>query len=256
MQQLTKKSKPAKNPLATKSRVSTNTVLTLVVLVIAVAVIGGVLVVNRDNPSAAGQASGGGAVAADVLHRPDSHLLVEAADAKVTVVEFLDYQCPACAGYYRNITKKLEQDYAGRITFVARNFPLMNHPLAVPAAQAAEAAAIQGKYRQMYDALYDTYASWALQPDGKQLSSDLAHAQVHFDALARQIGLDLDRFHRDSNSAEIGQRIERDRADGTTAGVNGTPTIFVNGNKFAGTGNTWAEIDQQLRALIDQELAP
>jgi protein-disulfide isomerase len=253
MPQVTENSKPAKNLLTT--RVSTNTVLTLVVLVVAVAAIGGVLLVNRDNPSAAGQASGG-VVAAEVLHRPDSHLLAEAADVEVTVVEFLDYQCPACAGYYRNITKKLEQDYAGRITFVARNFPLNNHPLAAPAAQAAEAAAVQGKYREMYDALYDTYASWALQPDGKQLSSDLAHAQVHFDALARQIGLDLDRFHRDSNSAEIGQRIERDRADGTTAGVNGTPTIFVNGNKFAGTGNTWAEIDQQLRALIDQELAP
>jgi protein-disulfide isomerase len=190
-----------------------------------------------------------------VLQRPDSHRLTEAADAKVTVVEFLDYQCPACAGYYRNITKKLEQDYAGRITFVARNFPLTNHPLAVPAAQAAEAAAIQGKYREMYDALYETYASWALRPDGKQLSSDLAHAQVHFDALARQVGLDLDRFHRDSNSAEIDQRIERDRGDGATAGVNGTPTIFVNGNKFTGNGKTWADIDQQLRALIDQELA-
>jgi protein-disulfide isomerase len=252
MPQLTKKSKPANNLLPTKSRVSTNAVLTLVVLVVAVAVIGGVLLVNRDSP--AGQASGG--VAAEVLHRPDSHLLSEAADVKVTVVEFLDYQCPACAGYYQNITKKLEQDYAGRITFVARNFPLKNHPLAVPAAQAAEAAAIQGRYREMYHALYDTYASWALQPDDKQLSSDLARAQVHFDALARQIGLDLDRFHRDSNSAEIGQRIERDRADGTTAGVNGTPTIFVNGNKFAPTGNTWADVDQQLRALIDQELAP
>ncbi len=254
MQQLTKKSKPAKNPLTTKSRVSTNTVLTLLVLVIAVAVIGGVLVVNRDNPSAAGQASGGG-VAADVLHRPDSHLLTEASDAKVTVVEFLDYQCPACAGYYQNITKKLEQDYAGRITFVARNFPLKNHSLAVPAAQAAEAAAVQGKYREMYHALYDTYASWALQPDGKQLSSDLGRAQVHFDALARQIGLDLDRFHRDSNSAEIRQRIERDGADGATASVNGTPTIFVNGTKFAADGKTWAAIDQQLCALIDQELA-
>ena len=250
MPQLTENPKPAKNLLTTRG--STNTVLTLVVLVVAVAVIGGVLLVNRDNP--AGQASGG--VAAEVLHRPDSHLLSEAADAKVTVVEFLDYQCPACAGYYRNITKKLEQDYAGRITFVARNFPLKNHPLAVPAAQAAEAAAVQGKYREMYDALYDTYASWALQPDGKQLSSDLAHAQVHFDALARQIGLDLDRFHRDSNSAEIGQRIDRDLDDGATAGVNGTPTIFVNGTKFSGTGKTWAEIDQQLRALIDQELAP
>lgn len=107
-----------------------------------------------------------GGNAADVLRRPDSHTLLAAPDNKVTVVEFLDYQCPACAGYYMNITKKLEKDYAGRITFVTRNFPLEMHPLAVPAARTAEAAAMQGKYREMYQALYDNYLSWARTADG------------------------------------------------------------------------------------------
>jgi protein-disulfide isomerase len=255
MPQPTKKPQPTKNPLTTKRRVSINTILTLLVVVVAVVVIGGVLLTNRADPLATSEASGGG-TAAEVLRKPDSHTLLEAADGKVTVVEFLDYQCPACAGYYHNITKKLEHDYAGQITFVTRNFPLEMHPLAIPAARAAEAAAAQGKYREMYHALYDNYASWARNPDGSRPSADLAQAQARFDGFARQIGLDLEQFHRDLNSPEITQRIERDRADGNTAGVSGTPTIFINDTKFTGTGNTFAEVDQQLRAQIDEALAP
>jgi protein-disulfide isomerase len=254
MPQPTKKPQPTQNPLTAKPRVPINMLLTLLV-VVAVVVIGGVLLANRDDPQATGGASGGGA-AADVLRDPDSHTLLEAADGKVTVVEFLDYQCPACAGYYHNITKELERDYAGQITFVTRNFPLEMHPLAVPAARAAEAAAAQGRYREMYHALYNNYAAWARSPDGSRPSADLAQAQAHFDGFARQIGLDLEQFHRNLNSPEITQRIERDRADGNTAGVSGTPTIFINGAKFTGTGNTFAEVDQQLRAQIDEALAP
>lgn len=236
---------------------STNVVLTLLVAVFAVVVVGAVLLFNRGGTAAAGRfGPAGGTVAAEVLRQPDSHTVARAADGKVTVVEFLDYQCPACAGYYRNITNTLERDYAGRITFVTRNFPLEMHPLAVPAARAAEAAAAQGRYREMYHALYDSYPSWALAPDGNQVSADAAHAQTRFDELARQLGLDLDRFHLDSNSDATGQRIERDRADGTTAGVSGTPTIFVNGAEFNADGDSWAGIDQQLRTRIDRGLIP
>jgi protein-disulfide isomerase len=246
--------KTTKNPLTRTRGVSINTVLTVVVVVVAVVVFGGVLLVNRsDAPT--GSAPGAAAVPMEVLRKPDSHTLTEAGDGKVTVVEFLDYQCPACAGYYMNVTKKLEQDYAGRITFVTRNFPLQMHPLAVPAAKAAEAAALQGKYSEMYHALFDNYLSWARTEDGNGASADPARAQAHFDEFARQIGLDLDRFHQDMNSAEVAQRIERDQADGDTAGVTGTPTIFVNGQQFTPTGNSFAEVDAQLRALLDAELA-
>ncbi|WP_216214751.1 DsbA family protein [Amycolatopsis aidingensis] len=247
-----------KNPLTRRYGVSSNTLLTAVVLLVAVVVIGGVLLVNRTGAqgdgSQGGGASGADTVAAEVLRKPDSHTLLEAPDAKVTVVEFLDYQCPACAGYYRNITTKLEKDYAGRITFVTRNFPLEMHPLAVPAARAAEAAALQGKYPEMYHALFDNYRSWARTADG-QATADPDQAQRHFDDFARQIGLDLDRFHRDMNSEQVTQRIERDRADAATAGVSGTPTFFINGAKFTPSGDSFAAVDQQLRTQIDEALA-
>ncbi|WP_245975488.1 DsbA family protein [Amycolatopsis palatopharyngis] len=237
---------------------SSNTVLTVAVMLVAAVVIGGVLLFNRtdasDNASQGGASQGADPVAADVLRKPDSHTLLEAPDDKVTVVEFLDYQCPACAGYYMNITKKLEKDYAGQITFVTRNFPLEMHPLAVPAARAAEAAALQGKYSEMYHALYDNYQSWARSAGG-EASGDPEQAQARFDEFARQIGLDLDRFHRDMNSEEVTQRIERDKADGETAGVSGTPTIFINGMKFTPEGDTFAAVDAQLRARLDEALA-
>src|SRR5437016_5138097 len=95
------------NPLAKKSAFSINVILTLIVVVAAAVVIGGVLVFNGN----------GGKNSAAVLRRPDSNTLSVAPDNRVTLVEFLDYQCPACHNYYAGITKKLEQDYQGRITF-------------------------------------------------------------------------------------------------------------------------------------------
>lgn len=248
-----------KNPATRRSGLSSNTILTIVVVVIAAVVFGGVLLFNRGDAGNTGSpgaaAQGENTVAADVLRKPDSHTLLEAPDNKVTVVEFLDYQCPACAGYYMNITKKLEKDYAGRITFVTRNFPLEMHPLAVPAARAAEAAAMQGKYREMYHALYANYLSWARTADGSEASEDLKQAQARFDDFAHRIGLDLDRFHRDMNSEAVQRRIERDQADGNKAGVSGTPTIFINGTQFSPSGETFADIERQLREHIDRELA-
>lgn len=96
---------------------------------------------------------GSGAVPSAVLTPAGSHTVTEASGDVVTVVE------------YQNVTSRLERDYAGRITFITRNFPLDAHPLAVTAAQAAEAAAAQGKYREMYS-LYDNYRSWALAAEG------------------------------------------------------------------------------------------
>ncbi|WP_245645252.1 DsbA family protein [Pseudonocardia acaciae] len=216
------------------------------VVIVAVVVILGVLVVNRS------QRPGG--EPAEASRTVEGHALLEAADGKVTVVEFLDYQCPACAAFYSNVINGLEHDYAGRITLVVRNFPIQKHPLAVPAARMAEAAAMQGKYRQMYHALYDNYDSWALSPGGDEPSADLGRAQARFDELARQLGLDLDRLHRDADSDHASRRIEADRAAGVRAGVSGTPTIFVNGVEFSAGESSFAEFDSRFRARIDRAL--
>ncbi|MGP4020169.1 DsbA family protein [Saccharopolyspora sp. 5N708] len=243
----------SKNPLTKKSGLSTNVILTIVVVVVAVLVIGGVLLFNRGG---ADNNTGGQTVAADVLRKPDSNVLTESADNKVTVVEFLDYQCPACHQYYDALTKRVEADYAGKITFVTRNFPLSMHPLARPAAQAAEAAALQGKYKEMYHALYDNYSAWAVAPDGQTLSTDEAKARGLFDQYAQQIGLDLPRFQQDMNSPQVNAKIDADVADGNRAAVQATPTIFINGKQFdPGDVETFQELDEAFRKQLDEELA-
>lgn len=248
------KPKQARRPaIARTKRPSTNLVLTILVVVVAVAVIGGIVLFGGQDSGADGR-SGSGSVPAAVLNPARSHTLTEAAGDKVTIVEFLDYQCPACHAYYQNVTRKLEHDYANRITFVTRNFPLDAHPLAVSAAQAAESAANQGKYSAMYHELYDNYESWALAPDGKSVSADVTRARDQFDAYARAIGLDLDRFHRYLDSAEVRHRIDSDRADGNKAGVDSTPTIFVDGKRFDPNAESFADVDRQLRSLIDTAL--
>lgn len=242
--------KSERNPVTARKGLSANAWTTIAVLVVAVLVIGGVLLFQHEDTPAAGD----GTVAADVLRHPDSHTVTEARNGKATVVEFIDYQCPACEAYYRNVTGKLVHDYSGRITLITRNFPLPVHPLAVPAARAAEAAAMQGKYREMYDKLYGDYQSWAVQPDGQHVSSDAKRAQARFDAYARELGLDLGRFHRDMASPAVQQRIDRGEADGRKAGVTSTPTLFVNGTEFRPAGTTYAAISRELRTRLDQAL--
>ncbi|MFC7339882.1 DsbA family protein [Saccharopolyspora griseoalba] len=231
---------------------SINALLTLIVLVIAAVVIGGVLLFQGGERTASSTAQ---TVPAEVLRKPDSHTLTQGPGDEVTVVEFLDYQCPSCASFYRNLTKQIEREYAGRITFVPRSFPLDMHELGMPAARAAEAAALQGKYQEMYHALFDNYESWAVAADGQNLSEDREHASAQFDRFARQIGLDLEQFHRDMASPQVTERIERDKADGKKAGVSGTPTIFINGRQFEPSGETFQDVGNQFRAALDEELA-
>ncbi|GAA1301998.1 hypothetical protein GCM10009634_60990 [Saccharothrix xinjiangensis] len=231
--------------MAARRGPSLNVILTGVVILVAVLVIGGVLVVNRSGDE--------GAASNEALVPAGAHTLSKVEGDRVTLVEFLDFQCPACASYYSGITKKLEQDYQGRITFVVRNFPLEVHPLAVPAARAAEAAAKQGKHAEMYHALYDNFEEWAV--DGRTTSADTARATAKFEEYATAAGLDLERFRADVASDEVRATIDRDVADGTELGVNSTPTLFVNGEEFQPGGGSTADVDRELRAKIDAALA-
>lgn len=243
-------SKKIRKPAATRTRrSSTNIIMTVVILAVAIVVIGGVILFGGSDDEPGDDHAG--SVPSSVLTPTGSHTVAEARGDTVTMVEFLDYQCPACAAYYQNVTRRLERDYAGRITFITRNFPLDAHPLAVTAAQAAEAAAAQGEYQEMYHLLYDNYRSWALAADGKTVSDDQNRARRQFDSYAQRIGLDLDRFHRDMASETVRQRIDHDRSDGQQAGVTSTPTIFVNGSRFDPQGDSFADVDRELRDMLD-----
>nr|QEO73843.1 hypothetical protein [uncultured bacterium] len=241
----------SRSRVAPPRRPSANVIATVAVVVLAVVVIGGVLLFNRSNDTSAADT---GSIPSELRAGTDGNTLTEAEGDKVTVVEFLDYQCPACAAYYGNVTKKLESDYAGEITFVTRNFPLSTHPLAQQAARAAEAAATQGRYREMYHQLYDNYEQWALAPDGQQVSDDEQRATTLFDTYATAIGLDLDRFHTDMASAAVAERVSTDMAAGEKLGVSSTPTIYVNGTRFEPQGESFADVDRELRDMIDKAL--
>ena len=149
---------------------------------------------------------------------PDDHIQ-GSETAPLTLVEYGDYQCPYCAAAHVNV--RLVQDQLGpRLRFVFRNFPLTQvHPLAELAAEAAEAAGAQGKFWQMHDALYEN------QP---ALSPELIVA------LAQGLGLDMERFNEDLASGRFRERVKRDFMGGVRSGVAGTPTFFINGERYEG----------------------
>ncbi|WP_212820215.1 DsbA family protein [Polymorphospora rubra] len=196
---------------------STNLKVTLGVLAVALAVVVGVVVVNRsvDTDTVA---------ASEALVRADSHRLSTAADGKTTVVEFLDFECESCLAAYPGV-EQLRAEYGDRITYVVRYFPIASHPNAYNAAYAAEAAARQGRFEQMYKKLFDTQTTWG--------HNQQSQAPV-FEGYAEELGLDMPRFRADVASAEVADRIEADAADGQALGVQGTPTFFIDGGRFDG----------------------
>jgi protein-disulfide isomerase len=149
---------------------------------------------------------------------PGDHVLGPAA-APVTVVEYGDYECPFCRGAYRDVHRMLDL-YPDSIRFVFRNFPIQQlHPHAEQAAEAAEAAAAQGKFWEMYELL--------LRPSSRLDLDSLV-------ALARDLGLDTDRFRREVTGRAYAARIEGDIREGVRNGVNATPKFYVDGERIDG----------------------
>ncbi len=171
--------------------------------------------------------------------RADSHRLTTAKDGKVTLVEFLDFECESCLALYP-VIEQLRQEYAGRVTFAIRYFPVPSHTNAKIAAQAVEAASRQGKLEAMYKQMYATQQQWGESQDSKKSV---------FVGFARELGLDMDRFMRDLESPETVERVDSDRRDGLALGVQGTPTLFLNDRILE------LESVEQLRAEIDAALA-
>jgi protein-disulfide isomerase len=140
-------------------------------------------------------------------------------DAPVTLVEYGDYECPYCGEAYP-VVKALQERLGDQICFVFRNFPLAQaHPHAEEAAEAAEAAASQGKFWEMHDLLYENQD--ALEPE------DLVK-------YARALRLELPRFVLEMREHVYKERVREDFRSGVRSGVNGTPTFFINGVRHDG----------------------
>jgi protein-disulfide isomerase len=142
-----------------------------------------------------------------------------AATAPVTLVEYGDYECPYCGAAYLMV-KAITKRFGAQLRFVFRNMPLNEmHPNAELAAEAAEAAAAQGKFWEMHDALYEHQS---------ELGPDLMRA------LARRFHLDEKRFEDDLTSRRFRDHVRRDFMGGVRSGVAGTPTFFINGERHDG----------------------
>ena len=185
---------------------------------VAIAVIGLAVALTSSRDDGTAVESDGSST--ERLVRPDSQRLSESSDGRATFVEFLDFECEACAAAYPAI-EEMREEYGDRITFVVRHFPL--HRNSESAARAAEAAAEQGKFEEMYNRLFETQRSW-----GEKSTSQ----EDVFFGFAEDLGLDMDRFRRVYEDPDTVAKVRRDKADGEVLGVDGTPTFFLNGEKL------------------------
>jgi protein-disulfide isomerase len=138
----------------------------------------------------------------------------------VVLEEYGDYQCPPCGQLYPDL-KQIEKEYGNQVQIVFHHFPLMKiHKNALIAAHAAEAARNQNKFWEMHDLLYRNQKEW----------SELADPRPVLVSYAKQLSLNLDAFNRDLESNVIDQKISADIQRGSSQGVTGTPTVFLDSN--------------------------
>ena len=147
--------------------------------------------------------------------------LNNAPNASVTMIEYMDFECPACAQLHP-VVDQLVQQYGDRVQFVVRYFPLPMHPNGEPAALAAEAANQQGRFPDMSAKLFETQQAWAGQPGAEQT----------FRGYAEELGLDMAAYDAAVAAPATAEKVKADTRAGAEAGVSGTPTFFVNGEQL------------------------
>ena len=160
-------------------------------------------------------------------------------NAPVKIEEFGDFECPPC-GLFHPILKQMKDEFGDKLHVTFREFPLANHDHAIPAASAAEAAGMQGKFWEMHALIFENQNQWKTQFDVRPV----------FEGYAKQIGLDVERYKRDLTSDRVEQRIFLDGKRARSMGVNSTPTVFLNGREVPFQSLP----ADTLRVLIDNEL--
>ncbi len=168
----------------------------------------------------------------------DGEWTIGGEDAVVSLIEYSDFQCPAC-GSYHPVLKEVLNAYGDNISFTYRHNPLRSiHEHAQLAGQAAEAAGVQGKFWEMHDMLFEKQREWSNGTGQKR----------KFIGYAEELGLDVDQFEVDMDSSEAKQRVNAGYNSGIRAGVTGTPSFFLNGQRIR-PGGTPASFNE----IIDAE---
>ncbi len=158
------------------------------------------------------------------------------ADAKVTIIEYSDFECPACQTYYWFLDR-LYKEASTSVRFAYRQFPLPQHINAMSSSMATEAAGLQGKFWEMYDLVFANHTEWIGDKDSTPI----------FIGYAEKLGLDKAKFIQDMGSQDLKDKILADLKGGQLAGINATPTFFINGKKIENP-RTYADF----KKLIDE----
>lgn len=200
------------------------------VILLIIAIFVGIILFTGDKSAAPGKASDSKKLTEHILGQGQS---------KVTLIEYGDFQCPYCAQYHP-ILKQVQQQFDKEIFFQFRNFPLTNpHPNAFAASRAAEAAAMQDKFWEMHDLLYQSQNQW----------KEVSDAPSVFAEYAKQLGLNVAKFKTDYASSTVNDLINADMAEGTRLGVTGTPSFFLDGKKVEINADV-ASFEKVIKAAI------
>jgi len=175
-------------------------------------IIWGLVVAMKKVPESSTAGAPPPVTAQDHIRGPDN--------APITLIEYSDFQCPACASYYP-LVERLLAEAGTTVRLVYRHFPLPQHANAKLASRAAEAAGLQGKFWEMYRLLFENQKVWEALSDSS--------ARRVFTEYAAQLGLDINVFADDLDRPETIAKVESDQRSGINIGVNSTPTFFVNG---------------------------
>lgn len=203
----------------------------IIVAIILVA-FGGFIVVNNKNKASAPNANAKGTPTENVR-----------GDGPVELVEYGDFQCPACAQYHSVVEQVIEK-YQDDVTFQFRNFPLVSiHPNAFAASRAGEAAAKQGKFWEMYDKLFANQNDW----------SGSKNPMESFELYARQLSLDGEKFKTDFASSATNDAINADIAAGEKLEAQSTPTFVLNGKKINNPKPTVEDFSKVIEAAIKEK---
>lgn len=163
-------------------------------------------------------------------------------DADVMLVEYSDFQCPACKSRLPSV-ESIVREFNDHIRFTYRHFPLRSiHANAQLSAQAAEAAGFQGQFWEMHDELFETQEEWSNMSNG--------NAEEFYIGLAENLGLDVEKFEEDMNSSSTERQVNQDYSGGLAAGVNSTPSFFLNGEYI--NPRTQEEFRQLIRDAIGE----
>lgn len=176
---------------------------------------------------------------ASILLIKDNDWVTGNKNAKVTIVEYLDFECEACSAYYP-LVSQIKDEYKDSILFSARYFPLPGHKNSRTSAHAVEAAGKQGKFWEMYSILLTKQSEWGEQPSANQ---DL------FEKYAVEAGVNIEQWKKDVISPEVAKRVEDSYKEAVALNLQGTPSFFLNGEKIENPNGY-----EPFKSLIEKEL--